>query len=566
MSLNPNEWRPTRKQATFLALPTWIKEATLGGGAGSGKTDVLLLYAIIRKWHLNPRFKQVFLRRTSPELKREVMPRSRDIYRKFGATFNQTDMLWTFPREDQYGTGTSTKLGGRNEGAMIFLGHCENEDDVHIYDSMEINLFTPEELTTLTEYIYLYIGFERTRAPLGSGLPAIIRSAAVSGGIGHSWVRQRFVKPYEELGHPLNPDDNIIIEGRGGNKRFYIHATAIDNEYLDPDYVKSLQALPEAEKRAKLYGDWDAYLGQVFEEFRDRKYPDEPEEAIHVIEPFDIPSWWPRIFVIDWGYSALTYVGFAAISPYRRVYIYRELYWRKTKIEEWGAYVKPYIQKEQPKLIRVCKSAGQNRGEDHTIQQQIETALECPVELTANSPGSRLATKALLHEYLRWKSKYVPVKDEIARVYNEEHAFWILRNKGIIEYKAYLNSFNPMEVERLPKLQIFGPGHGNPGCPVLTDAIKAASYDKKKTTGKAAEDVAEYDGDDPYDVVRYIVDAADRFMEDAKEEMAKAQKQEELLASLEKTQDYTSFYMNMRRIEAKPTSNSIDRYHGRRRH
>jgi hypothetical protein len=55
-------------------------------------------------------------------------------------------------------------------------------------------------------------------------------------------------------------------------------------------------------------------------------------------------------------------------------------------------------------------------------------------------------------------------------------------------------------------------------------------------------------------------------MEDAKEEMAKAQKQEELLASLEKTQDYTSFYMNMRRIEARPTSNSIDRYHGRRRH
>ena len=136
-----NEWRPEPKQELFLSIPTTIKEAFYGGGAGSGKSDVLLLYGIVHRWHEHPKFKQVFMRRTYPELRNEIIPRSRELYRKFGATLNKTEMCWTFPRTDQHG-GT----GGPNEGAMIFLGHCENEDDVHQYDTMQICLYTPDEL------------------------------------------------------------------------------------------------------------------------------------------------------------------------------------------------------------------------------------------------------------------------------------------------------------------------------------------------------------------------------------------------------------------------------------
>ena len=129
------EWRPNKKQELFLAVPWTIKEAFYGGGAGSGKSDVLLVYGLVHRLHENPRFKQVFQRRTYPELKNEIIPRSRDLYSKFGATLNRSDMCWTFPRPDQLG---GTGMG--NMGAMVFLGHCENEDDVHKYDSMEINL------------------------------------------------------------------------------------------------------------------------------------------------------------------------------------------------------------------------------------------------------------------------------------------------------------------------------------------------------------------------------------------------------------------------------------------
>src|SRR5215510_10294438 len=258
MAFDKGFWKPNRKQELFLSLPNTIFEGFYGGGNASGKSDVLLVYGVNHKWHENPKFKQVFMRRTYPELKNEIVPRSREIFPKFGGDFNKTDMLWTFPRPDQIGSGM------KPSGAMIFLGHCETEDDAHKYDSMEINLFTPDELTTFTEFIYLHIGFTRVRTS-DPALPAIIRAAGMPGGIGHTFVRKRFVDPH--------PQGGIVLEGRGKVFRIYIHATLADNPHIDPAYRQSLEALPEAEKRAKLYGDWNAYAGQVFDEFRDRHYP-----------------------------------------------------------------------------------------------------------------------------------------------------------------------------------------------------------------------------------------------------------------------------------------------------
>src|SRR6185369_13422984 len=125
MAVLDNTWKPNSKQGRFLALPESIKEGFYGGGAGSGKSDVLLVYSLIRKWYQNPRFKQVFMRRTFPELRNEIVPRSREIYKHFGANFNRSEMLWNFPRQDQYGTGVGGSLNG---GALIYLGHCEDEN------------------------------------------------------------------------------------------------------------------------------------------------------------------------------------------------------------------------------------------------------------------------------------------------------------------------------------------------------------------------------------------------------------------------------------------------------
>lgn len=558
MAFDKNYWKPNRKQAVFLGIPVTVKEGFYGGGAGSGKSDVLLVYGLIHRWHENPVFKQVFMRRTYPDLKKEIVGRTREIYPKFGATFNKTDMVWTFPRLDQFGARNMT-----NGGAQIFLGHCEEEKDVHNYDSMEISLFTPDELTNSTEYIYLYIAFERNRSPVGSGLPSITRGAGMPGGIGHTFVKKRFVDPCKE-------GDKIIV-GKGGNKRIYIHATLEDNkDNIDPTYAQSLDGRPEAERKAKKFGDWSAYLGQVFDEFRDKKYPDEPDNALHVVEPFEIPSWWPKFIIGDWGFAAMTYVGFYAVSPNKRVYLYREIYWTKTKIEEWAPIVKSFMERENPKSVKFCQSASQARGQEHTIQEQIETALGCPIELSVNSAGSRVAGKMLLHEYLRWKAKPVVPVSEMPS-YSEEKAMWILRNKGMIEYKSYLGLFDPPEEEtNIPKLQIFQcneehhDGHSN-CCPIMIDSIKACNYDKKNKDGKPAEDVAEFEGDDPYDDLRYALDTAERYFDEAGEEFKRVQREAVIIEQLNNTQDFTAFYRNMRSIENVDLPKMVRRFHSGRR-
>lgn len=518
------EWVPTTEQAEFASLPWTIKEAFFGGAKGGGKSDLLLVLPLLLGLHKNPNFKQLFARRTFAELRKEIIPRSRKFYRPFGATWNGSDMAWTFPREDQPGSGR------KNEGAMIFMGHCEHEKDVQQYDSMEINLFTPDELQSFSEYIYKYIAFTRVRTS-DKTLPAMIRAGGMPGNIGHNFVKKRFVDPA--------PDGSVLIRDlRTGNKRFYVKANFDTNPHIDPGYRKSIEELPLADQKAAK-GDWNAFLGAVFTEFREFHYPDEPDNALHVVEPVEIPTWWPRIVIGDWGMRAMTWVGFVAISPKGRIYLYRELHWKNTKISDWAPVVRSFLERENVKLVKFCKSAGQDRGQEHTIQQQIAEALGREVELTENKAGSRVAGKMMIHEYLRWKPKPRIHSDEETLKYDENFAMQLLRMKGEQVYKDYLNLFTPPEAEVLPKLLIFK------DCKVVIDAIKACSYDKVKI-----EDIAEFDGDDPIDGLRYIVDAADAFVRGAMTTMTEMNRREEIESKLRDTTNFTGYYMSMRALEA----------------
>lgn len=519
-------WKPDgKKQEAFLALPTTIKEAIIGGGVQTGKTELLLMYGVARKWHENPQFKQVYMRRELNQIRNEVVPRSKQIFNKIpGANYNASYMYWTF-----------------ESGAQLFLAHCEHEDDVHNWDTTEISLFTPDELTSFTEWMYLYIALERVRSPKGSGLPAITRGAAMPGDVGHSWVKKRWVDPA--------PEGGKIIVGKGGNKRVYIHATLADSESIDEDYARQLDGLPEAERQAKKFGNWNSYQGQVFGEFRKRRYPDEPENAVHVVEDeFNVPSWWPRLFILDWGFAAMNYLLCGAISPNKRLYCYKERWWIKTKIAEWAPEVKDLIELEQPRIFKVCRSAKQDRGQDLTIQQQIENELEITVDLVNNSPGTRVAGKLLLHEYLRWNPKPIP---SITHIYNEEKALWILRNRGLKEYKSYLDSFKLRTPENnLPKLQVFK------SLDKLQDTISACVYDKTNP-----EDVAEFNGDDPYDTIRYMLDEVERYYLFSEKEFQAIEEQQRAIEEFEKTHDWNKIYHRARIGESKSTKFGIRRYH-----
>src|SRR5690625_4256074 len=84
----------------------------------------------------------------------------------------------------------------------------------------------------------------------------------------------------------------------------------------DPSYGKRLMRMPEDDRKALLDGDWSVFAGQYFKEW---------SESIHVIEPFEIPSWWRRFRSLDYGLD-MTACYWWAVSPEDQLYIYRELY------------------------------------------------------------------------------------------------------------------------------------------------------------------------------------------------------------------------------------------------
>jgi phage terminase large subunit len=99
--------------------------------------------------------------------------------------------------------------------------------------------------------------------------------------------------------------------------RVFIPALLGDNCFLikgDPEYERRLLALPDREKRALLYGEWDIFEGQYFTEFSREK---------HVVEPFEIPVSWRRYRTLDYGLDRLA-VLWCAIAPDGVVYVYRE--------------------------------------------------------------------------------------------------------------------------------------------------------------------------------------------------------------------------------------------------
>ncbi len=512
------EWKPNHRQAEALAMPTSIDEGFYGGAAGGGKTEYLIMDPIVRQYHLHPRFHAIIFRETYPELQESVLPRAKYLYGKYGgALWNDNDKEFRFP-----------------SGAIVRLSYLLHDDDAHKHQSSEYNYIGFDELTHFSEYRYLYMK-SRNRSAV-EGLPAYMRAGSNPGGPGHTWVYKRFVEPAEQ-GHVLL---RYLLPNGKYNRRMFIPAKLTDNPAMmrnNPEYESNLMTLPEAEKRALLYGDWHAFSGQVFSEFRAKRLPfGEPDNALHVIEPIEIPEWWPKIIVCDWGWSAMTWVGWGAISPDGRVYIYREFTCRKTYIEVWASDIARLSQFDGNVKAHVLDpSAWQERGEPKTIHQQITEATGWSWERALND---RVGGKLALHEMLRWTPR--PPARVTPEGFNEEMWARIFRMHGEKAAEQYRASFTPRPPEtNLPKLQIFNT------CPQLISAIQACVPKKSNP-----EDVEEWDGDDPYDGVRYLIKRCEKYLHEAQVEQKRRQTLEKVLTQFQNDGDMTAFYRRMEKLDA----------------
>ena len=302
-------WSPQPRQRLFQSRPEY--EARYGGAAGGGKSDALLAEAV-RQVHI-PHYRGLILRKTYPQLS-ELIDRSRAIYQPAfpKARYNATSHCWLFP-----------------SGAKIYFGSMQHSEDKVNYQGKRYDFIAFDELTHFTWEEYSYL-FSRNR-PSGPGTRVYIRAATNPGGVGHSWVKERFITPAPPMTPIWSQMEVDTPQGRKSLKRsrIFVPSTVFDNQKLlenDPGYLANLAMLPEAERSALLYGSWDSFDGQVFSEWRNDPTHYQDHRWTHVIDPFPIPAHWRIYRGFDFGYSRPFAVGWFAADPDGRLYHIREYY------------------------------------------------------------------------------------------------------------------------------------------------------------------------------------------------------------------------------------------------
>lgn len=252
----PNLPSVSAQQAAFLTLEAFgVVEGFYGGAAGGGKSDALLAGAL--QYTDRAGYAALILRRsyTDLALPGAAMARSKEwLHGK--AKWRDRDKTWLFP-----------------SGATLTFGYLEQEADVYRYQSSEFQFIGFDELTQFSEWQYLYL-FSRLRRTVDVDAPLRMRSASNPGGIGHIWVKGRFIEA-----------------GTREAGAVFIPARLRDNPGLAADeYVASLEHLPDVLRQQLLDGDWDAFEGAAVE-LREE----------HLVERFELLDAFDRFEAADYG-------------------------------------------------------------------------------------------------------------------------------------------------------------------------------------------------------------------------------------------------------------------------
>ncbi len=276
----------TPRQRAFVEADA--DEVLFGGAAGGGKSYAQLADALLYALRY-PGSRQLILRRTYPDLERSLIAQH----------------LALFPRE-VYSYVSSAHLGRFANGSLLEFGYCDHEKDVYRYQGAEYDVIRFDELTHFSEGMYRYL-MSRLRG--ANRFPKHIKSSTNPGGVGHAWVKARFIDPA--------PAGRVWAAA--GGTRLFLPSRVQDNPFLiqrDPGYLRRLENLPDAQRRALLNGEWDLFEGQFFAEFR---------RELHVCDPFFLPDHWPRYLTLDYGTDMLA-AYWAAMDEEGRAWVYREVY------------------------------------------------------------------------------------------------------------------------------------------------------------------------------------------------------------------------------------------------
>lgn len=220
--------KPYPKQGAALIALQAFSEVCFGGAAMGGKSHAMLMAAL--QYVDVPGYSAIIFRRTYPQLTASggMIPRSMEWLSGTDAVWREQTKTWTFPG-----------------GATLKFSHMQSEKDKYDHQGPAYQFAGFEELTQFTETQYAFIQ-SRIRRTKDSKIPLRTFSTCNPGGVGHRWVKDRF------------------IVGRAPD-RLFIPSKLEDNRSANADeYDRQLRKLGEVDYQRYRHGNWDIEEGDQF--------------------------------------------------------------------------------------------------------------------------------------------------------------------------------------------------------------------------------------------------------------------------------------------------------------
>lgn len=415
------------KQKELLQKLEHVPVIFYGGAKGGGKSYALRRICLLKAMTV-PNITIGIFRRTFPELDgNHIRP-----------------ILTEFPFLRQF-YNEAKKLITLPNNATIQFCHCNNEADISLYQGREFDLLCIDEAGEWSEAMFRTLqGSNRSSKP--NIKPRLILTGN-PGGQGHGWLKRLFIeKKYKD--------------GERESDYSFIQALVQDNQALlenDPDYIHKLKAQPnEALRKAYLYGDWDIFAGQFFNEI---------DRSVHFIKTFNIPHHWNRFGAYDFGFNHPAAFGWFASDEDGNVYMYREFIKPKLRVDEFCRHLKTFPDTERLYPIVAghdcwTKKGILNESSPPTIAEEF---FKHGISLK-KATIDRVQGAAHLRKYLAWQNK----------------------GDGVNKPRLFIMDTCPITFDCLTRMQ-HDPDN-------VEDVLKVDSRDG---------DI--YTGDDPYDMIRYAL-------------------------------------------------------------
>ena len=315
---------PNKKQLEFFM--STAKYTAYGGARGGGKSWAMRIKLILLALHYDG-IQILLLRRTLCELRENhLIPMLKLL--KGAADYHSAEKEFRFPN-----------------GSRIKLGYCDSESDVLQFQGQAYEVIGMEEATHFTEFQFQSLTeSNRASGNMKEAFAPRMYFTCNPGGVGHAWVKRLFID--RDFRKTENPDDYLFIK-----------SLVFDNRYLmehNPEYIDALRNLPEARKRAMLYGDWDSFEGAFFPEFDREK---------HVVQG-EIPKNAILFRALDYGLDMTCCLWCA--SEGSRITVYRELYKSDLLLSEAAESIVNMTPKNEKIRYTVCSpdlfQGGRNRA------------------------------------------------------------------------------------------------------------------------------------------------------------------------------------------------------------